>query len=67
MIGELLDRRGRDHGVVAGGQHQDRLADFQRIVGGAKTVHRRKAVSAQATVGEPMPSVGSSRIAVLRA
>ena len=68
MIGELLDRRGRDDGVVAGGQHQDRLADFGGIVAARKACIARNAVSAQATVGEPMPSVGSSsRIAALRA
>src|SRR5258705_12765576 len=32
VIGELLDRRRRDDGVVAGGQHQDRLPDLRGVV-----------------------------------
>src|SRR3984893_14756372 len=40
MIGELLDRRGRDDGVVAGGQHQDRLANLRGIVGSTEAAHR---------------------------
>src|SRR5437899_6314666 len=39
VIGELLDRRGRDDGVVAGGEHQDRLADFRWIIRRAEAVH----------------------------
>jgi len=42
MIGELLDRRCRDDGVVAGSQHQDRLANLRGIVGGAEAAHRLK-------------------------
>ncbi len=40
MIGEFLDRRRRDHLIVAGGQHQDRLTDFERIARGTKAAHR---------------------------
>src|SRR6267154_295610 len=32
VIREPLDRRGRDDGVVAGGEHPDRLADFRWII-----------------------------------
>src|SRR5437899_784216 len=39
VISELLDRRGRDDGVVAGGEHQDRLADFRWIIRRAEAVH----------------------------
>src|SRR6185437_15655870 len=39
MIGELLDRGGRDHLVVGGCQHQDRLADLRGIIHLAKRVH----------------------------
>src|SRR5258708_39200517 len=40
MIGELLDRGRRDDGVVAGSEHQQRLADLRGIVGSTKTLHR---------------------------
>src|SRR4030088_982064 len=42
MICELLDRRRRDHGVVAGGEHQDRLADLRWIVRSTEAAHRRE-------------------------
>src|SRR5690242_20450048 len=39
MIGELLDRRGRYHGIVGGGQHQDRLADLGWVMGRTERIH----------------------------
>ena len=40
MVGEFLDRSGRDNGVAAGGDHQERLPDLRRIIHRAKLVHR---------------------------
>jgi hypothetical protein len=40
MINELLDRRRRNDAVIAGRQHQDRLADPRRIMHRAEGVQR---------------------------
>ena len=65
---ESLDRGRRDHFVAAGRDQQNWLADVAGVAGAANRFIRRKAASAQATVGAPMPSSGAaSSTAILRA